>query len=153
MVEDPNDNPFELFKKEDHEQFGLEIQEVTVDNAREGIGVWEEIIDETAQAGSRFSAGSTLNREWIIIDPMTKETISKEQVLNEDGEPVLHFGQPQYKVNDHWFVLNAKFVWRDAPEPPKPETPQFGQFGGMMPRRPPTSPSSGSSGNSLTDIE
>jgi type IV pilus assembly protein PilM len=155
MVEDINDNPFELFKKEDHEQFSLEIKEVTIDGEMpEGIGVWEEIIDETAQTGSRPTSGSTsLKREWILIDPLTKETISKEKVLDEDGKQALYRGQPVYKVNDHWFVLNAKFVWRDAPEPPKSATPQLGQYGIIPGRRPTTSTSSGSSGKSLPDIE
>ena len=155
IAEDANStSPFELFKKEDHEQFNWDIQEVTVEgDTPGGIGAWEEIIDETAQIGSRSATRSTsLTRNWILIDPMTKETINKEQVLNEDGKPALYRGQPVYKVNDHWFVLNAKFVWRDAPEPPKPKTPQLGQYG-IIPRRPTTSTSSESSGKSLPDIE
>ncbi len=160
MFKDAN-CPFELFKREDHEQFNLDVREVTIDGEMpEGIGVWEEIIDETSQIGSRSAPRSTsLTRNWILIDPMTKETINKEQVLNEDGKPALYRGQPVYKVNDHWFVLNAKFVWRDAPEPPKPATPQLGQYGGIIPRRPTTttststSSSSRSSGKSLPDIE
>jgi len=160
MVEDPNDNPFELFNKEDHEQFNWDIQEVTVDgDTPGGIGAWEEIIDETetAQIGSRSATRSTsLTRNWILIDPMTKETISKEKVLDEDGKQRLYRGQPVYKVNDHWFVLNAKFVWRNAPKPPEQPMPTgYGRYGAMSPQRPTTSTStsSGSSGKSLSDIE
>jgi hypothetical protein len=152
MVEDPNDNPFELFKKEDHEQFSLDIKEITIDGEMpEGIGIWDEIIDEISQTGSTsrsttrsITRSTSLKREWILIDPMTKETISRESVLDEDGKPVLYRGQPVHKVNDHWFVLNAKFVWRDAPEPPKSATPQLGQYGSMASRRP--GMSTGSSG-------
>jgi len=160
-VEDGN-SPFELFKREDHEQFSLEIKEVTIDGEMpEGIGVWEDLTDdEMARSGSNLPIrSSSVQREWILIDPMTKETISKEKVLDENGKQILYRGQPRFKVNDHWFVLNAKFVWRDAPEPPKPETPQYGQYGGIMPRRPTpstsTAPStsSGSSGRSLPDVE
>jgi len=154
IVEDAN-SPFELYKKEDPEQFNLEIKEVTIDGEMmpEGIGIWEELIDETAQPGSR---SSVLTRNRILIDPMTRETICKVSVLDRDGKPRLYRGQLVYKVNDHWFVLNAKFIWRDAPEPPaQPVTSQYG--GGMMSIRRPTMssppPSSGSSGNSLSDIE
>ncbi|MGB2863805.1 MAG: type IV pilus assembly protein PilM [Sedimentisphaerales bacterium] len=150
MVEDAN-SPFELYKKEDTEQFSLEIKEVTIDGEMpEGIGVWEELIDKTIDTRGR---SGTMTRDWILIDPMTKETISKESVLNEDGKPRLHQGQPVYKVNDHWFVLNVKFIWRDAPEPPA--QPVTSQYGGMMSTQRPTmsspSPSSGSSGNSIPD--
>jgi hypothetical protein len=140
MVEDAN-NPFELFKKEDPEQFNLETNEVTVDGEMpEGIGIWEELIDETVRTGLR--SGSSLTRNWILIDPMTKETINKVSVVDEEGEPILYRGKPVYKVNDHWFVLNAKFLWRDAPEPPeKPVTSRYG----MPTPRPNTSSSTSSS--------
>jgi type IV pilus assembly protein PilM len=147
-------SPFELYKKEDPEQFGLEIKEVTLDGEMpEGIGIWEELIDETTQAGPRSVATT---RNWILIDPMTRETINKESMLDEDGKPILYRGQPVYKVNDHWFVLNVKFKWRDAPEPPA--QPKISQYGGMMSTPRPTtstpSKSSGSSGKSkLPDLD
>ncbi|GAI89888.1 unnamed protein product, partial [marine sediment metagenome] len=153
LAQDAN-SPFDLYKKGDNEQFNLEIKEVTVDGEMpEGIGIWDELIEETTQAGTRqigLRQGG-LARTWILIDPMTRETISKESVLDEEGKPKLYRGQPVYKVNDHWFVLNAKFLWRDAPEPPaQPVTSPYG-----MPRQMPTtstpSPSSGSSGRSLPD--
>jgi hypothetical protein len=31
-------------------------------------------------------------------------------------EKVNRKGEPVYEINDHWFVLNAKFVWNDAPK-------------------------------------
>ena len=142
FVEDGN-SPFELYKKDEvPEQFSLEIKEVTVDGEMPGgIGIWEDLIDETTQTGSR-SGG--LARNLILIDPMTRETITKESVLNEDGKPILYRGQPRYKVNDHWFVLNAKFIWKDAPEPPaKPVTSPYGAM--MSTPRPTTSPPSTSS--------
>ena len=155
MVKDVN-GPFELYKKEDPEQFNLEIKEVALDSEMpEGIGIWEELIDETAQAQAQAqtqaaSRSGGITRNWILIDPMTRETICKESVLGEDGKPKLYRGQPVYQVNDHWFVLNAKFIWRDAPEPPaKPVT---SQYGGMMSTQRPTtstpSPSSSSSSKS-----
>jgi len=138
-------SPFELYKKEDPEQFSLEIKEVTLDGEMpEGIGVWEEVTDETSQTGPRSMATA---RDWILIDPMTRETISKESVLNEDGKPRLYQGKPVYKVNDHWFVLNAKFIWKDAPEPPAPPMPPS-RYGIMSTQRPTTSTPSSSSGSS-----
>jgi type IV pilus assembly protein PilM len=147
MVKDAN-SPFELYKKEDPEQFNLEIKEVDLDGEMpEGIGIWEELIDETTQTGSR---SGVVTRKWILIDPMTRETINKESMLGEDGKPILYRGLPRYKVNDHWFVLNAKFLWNDAPEPPA--KPQTSMYGGMMSTPRPTtstpSPSSGSSSKS-----
>jgi len=144
------ESPFELYKKDDPEQFGLDIKEITADGEMpEGIGVWEELIDETTRTESRTA---TVERNWILIDPMTGETISKEPVLNEDGKQKLYRGKPVFKVNDHWFVLNLKFIWKDAPEPP--EQPMSSLYGGMMSTRRPTgapSSSSGSSGSSLPD--
>jgi type IV pilus assembly protein PilM len=149
IVEDGN-SPFELYKKEDHEQFNLEIKEVTLDGEMpEGIGVWEEVIDEstqTASSSSRYGSGAS-TRNWILIDPMTKETINKESVLNEEGKPALVRGKPVYKVNDHWFVLNVKFLWKEAPEPPKQTVTS--PYGTMSIQRPAaTSSPSSSSGSS-----
>jgi type IV pilus assembly protein PilM len=138
IAEDAN-SPFKLYKKEDHEQFNLEIKEVTMDGEMpEGIGVWKELIDESAPTGP-MSRSSALTRNWILIDPMTGETINKETVLNEDGKPKLFRGQPVYQVNDHWFVLNAKFVWKDAPEPPKQAVTS--RYGTMSTQRPATTTS------------
>jgi len=137
-------SPFELYKKDDPEQFGLEIKEVVLDGEMpEGIGIWKELIDETAGADVRNPASAN---NWILIDPLTKETINKESMLDEEGKPRLYRGQPVYKVNDHWFVLNLKFLWPDAPEPP--EQPVTSRYGRMMSTQRPTSAPSTSSGSS-----
>jgi type IV pilus assembly protein PilM len=154
IAKDAN-SPFELYKKEDHEQFNLEIKEVTVDGEMpEGIGVWEEVIDEsiqTSQTSTRLprSVPAASARNWILIDPMTRETISKESVLDEKGKQILYRGQPRYKVNDHWFVLNAKFVWKDAPEPPKQTvTSPYGTMSTQRPATTTTTTTPSSSGSS-----
>jgi len=150
LVEDGNSpSPFELYKKDDPEQFGLEIKEVTLDGEMpEGIGIWEEVLDEKAVTTTPQS--TSLTRNWILIDPLTRETINKESVLDENGKPILYRGQPVYKVNDHWFVLNLKFIWRDAPEPPAQPVPS--QYGGMISTQRPTSAPSTSSGSSRKNI-
>jgi hypothetical protein len=51
---------------------------------------------------------------------MTKEIISRVAELDEyGGEEIDRSGNVVYKVNDHWFRLDVKFVWRDAPKPEK----------------------------------
>jgi len=60
-----------------------------------------------------------------LIDPMTKEIISKVAELDEDGKEKL---DGRGIVNDHWFILNVKFAWKDAPAPPvvaAPATPVY----------------------------
>ena len=148
-------SPFELYKKGDHEQFSLEIKEVDVDGEMpEGIGVWEQVTDNTNNSNTsntRFRSSSVSNQNWILIDPMTGETISKEPVLNREGKQVLDdHGHPLYKTHDHWFVLNAKFLWRDAPEPPKQAVTS--QYGMPMQRSAPRSPSTSSSSSKKSKL-
>jgi type IV pilus assembly protein PilM len=143
-------SPFELYKKEDHEQFNLDIKEVTVDSQMPGgIGVFKAETDEntTSPTASRpVPVSNPQNRNLILIDPMTGETISKEPDLDENGKQKIYRSQPVYKVHDHWFVLNAKFLWKDAPEPPK--QPVTSPYGTMSMPRPTTSPPPSSSGSS-----
>jgi type IV pilus assembly protein PilM len=117
-------SPFQLYKKTNVKHFDyddgvLEAPEERVDTSRNiltGIGV-EDIRFEKKQItreGERDEIGVR-----ILIDPMTKEIISKVAELDEDGKEKLdRRGKPIYTVNDHWFMLNVKFLWRDAPAPP-----------------------------------
>jgi len=133
-------SPFELYERTDVKHFKLEIGEVearemrsgrdTIDMLR-GIGV-EEIRYEQSRAegasmtgarmaGARMAGamGAELRAVTFLVDPMTKEVISKVAELDEDGKLKLDgSGKPIYKVNDSWFVLNVKFAWKDAPKPP-----------------------------------
>jgi type IV pilus assembly protein PilM len=96
---------FELYKRTDIEHFKLEIYEVSVDDEMpDGIGVRSN--------GTRAGQGG----EPILIDPLTKETISKVVMLDSNGKPMLdkHTGKEVYEVNDHWFILKAKFSWKDT---------------------------------------
>lgn len=104
-------SPFELYEPTDPNQFILETGEVSLDaQMPSGIGVEDIMYTKAVVPGQSEGA------EWILIDPMTKETINKVSVLNEDGKPKLYRGKEVYEVNDHWFVLNVKFIWRDVPE-------------------------------------
>jgi len=117
---DPDANsPFQLYEKTDPEQFKLEIKEVSLLDAQmtppEGIGIWQEQIPKAGTTGPR--GGTTI--EWALADPMTNEIISKIAEKDETGKQRLdRAGKPLFKVNDHWFWLNAKFVWKNAPPPP-----------------------------------
>ncbi len=136
-------SPFTLYEKADPEQFKLEIQEIDMDaGVPDGIGEWMDVTPVTAATNV---PRSPMDSVWVLVDPMTKEVINKVQELNENGKPRIYQGKEVYKINDHWFVLNAKFIWKDAPEPPK----QQGMFpfgGGMSPS--PSRPSSPSSSRS-----
>jgi hypothetical protein len=53
----------------------------------------------------------------VLIDPMTKEIIGKVPKYGEGGKPALdRRGQVDYEINDHWFVLKLKLIWKDAPK-------------------------------------
>ncbi|MHC4190697.1 MAG: pilus assembly protein PilM [Planctomycetota bacterium] len=120
-------SPFGLYEPTDPNQFNLKTSEVSLD-AQMPSGIGAEDFRETKV----IQPGQAEGIEWILVDPMTKETINKVAVLDEDGKPKLYRGKEVYEVNDHWFVLNVKFVWREAPEalveaaqPPLPGQPMY----------------------------
>ena len=147
-------SPFEVYNKTDPNQFKLEIGEVSWEvEMPAGIGI-RDIRYKPTPAGSTQEEEA----EWILIDPMTSETISKIAEWDENGRPKLdRRGMPVHTVNDRWFVLNVKFVWVDAPESVKSKAPELPSY--MMGRTtmgrtaaPQSSPSSGRS-NLTTGIE
>ncbi len=136
------DSPFEVYKNTDPNQFNLEIKEVNLEKQiPAGIGIMDVRYKPTP-AGSRQEESA----EWVLIDPMTRETISRIAEWEEDGRAKLYGGQQVYTVNDHWFVLKVKFVWRDAPESVKVKAPELPAFmlqrAGMISPTPPQSPDS-----------
>jgi len=103
-------SPFKLYRKAEIEHFKLETGEVAWD-AKMPVGVG---IEDTKSKKSRRDEID----EQILIDPMTKEIISRVAELDKyGGEEIDRSGNVVYKVNDHWFRLDVKFAWRDAPEP------------------------------------
>jgi type IV pilus assembly protein PilM len=123
-------SPFKLYKKAEIEHFNLQIGEVGLDvEMPAGIGVVDTRLEKTIRQGRVAAAGS----EQALIDPMTKEVISKVAEVDEFGKPKFdRSGKPVYKVNDHWFILSAKFAWKDAPKPilqpaavTEPTAPQY----------------------------
>jgi len=103
-------SPFKLYRKAEIEHFKLETGEVALD-AKMPVGVGIE------DAKSKKSRREEID-EQILVDPMTKEIISRVAELDEyGGEEIDRSGNVVYKVNDYWFRLDVKFAWRDAPEP------------------------------------
>ncbi|MCP4260045.1 MAG: pilus assembly protein PilM [Planctomycetes bacterium] len=115
-------SPFEVYKKSDPNQFELDFGEVNLEEQiPAGIGV-RDIRSKPTPPGSMQNE----SWEWILVDPMTSETISKIAEWQEDGKALLdRRGQQVSTVNDHWFVLKVKFIWRDAPESVKAKAPEL----------------------------
>jgi type IV pilus assembly protein PilM len=104
-------SPFELYERTDVKHFKLETGQVDFDaEMPQGIGLVDTKVGK--------KSGREEESEQILIDPMTKEIISRVVELDENGREKLdRAGDVVYKVNDHWFTLDAKFVWKDAPKP------------------------------------
>ncbi|MDH5364438.1 MAG: hypothetical protein OEW82_04640, partial [Dehalococcoidia bacterium] len=141
-------SPFELYERTSAEHFRLD--KGPVDLAVElpaGIGVID-IISEAAGGtqtrGTTWTSGATgTSGRQILIDPMTRELISKVSELDEYGQAKIdRKGRPSYEINDYWFVLNVKFVWRGAPKLPEPA---FKGRSPYAPARPGTSTTPGAS--------
>ncbi len=99
-------SPFELYKKTEINHFKLQVGEVAWDvEMPAGIG----IVDFRKMGLGGFE-------QSILLDPLTKEIITKVPEFDEDGrEKIDRTGNVVYKINDHWFTLNLKLVWKDAP--------------------------------------
>jgi type IV pilus assembly protein PilM len=95
-------SPFKLYKKTDLKHFTLETGPVDVDTP--GIGIVDVRYESPKAEPGVYGAGS----ESVLIDPMTKEIISKVTELNGREE-----------VNDRWFVLKLKLIWKGAPKETK----------------------------------
>jgi hypothetical protein len=118
FVEDGN-SPFELYEKGVPEQFSFDPKKVVIEEEMPGgIGV-QEVRYNTARGAPEPGDPGV----WVLVDPLTKEVMNEVSVLDEKGEPVFYQGREVKEVNDHWFVLNLKFIWRDAPEAPAPAVP------------------------------
>ena len=107
-------SPFELYKRTEVEHFKLVIGDVDWEaEMPPGIGL-EDIRFERPR---REKAAFRDSGEQVLIDPMTKEVISKVVEFDKYGrEKMDKSGNVVYKVNDYWFVLNVKFIWKDAPK-------------------------------------
>jgi len=87
--------------------------------------------DEMGGRGmSNFDSSDYVKTEEVLIDPLTKEELSKTIDLvtqqDIDSDPSLSertigkmkytaFGEPKHITRDHWFKISVKFLWKDAP--------------------------------------
>jgi type IV pilus assembly protein PilM len=107
-------SPFKLFRSTETEHFTREWGEVDLNaDMPSGIGLVAQ-----RNEGTKTKEPSVVNVDArVLIDPMTKEVISKVPKLNSEGKRRTdRFGNDVYEINDHWFVICAKFVWKDAPK-------------------------------------
>jgi len=107
--------PYELYNKADIKCFKLETGPVDLqqmDTMPAGIGVMDTITEDDGTIDD------------VLLDPMTKEIISKAPVFDEETgkKKTDKFGDPVYEVNDHWFILNFKLKWKDAPKAEEEQT-------------------------------
>jgi len=143
-------SPFTLYKKAggdkhfklkvDYIEARQELSGTDTADIFKGIGVEEIIYKKMGTAGMTMSRSMTgmsdsiddgMFAVHVLIDPMTKETISKVVELDEDGKEKLDSrGKPVYTINDSLFILNMKFAWKDAPKPPAvPASTMPGDYG------------------------
>ena len=111
-------SPFELYKRTDVKHCKLGTGQVDFDaEMPPGIGLVDTKVGK--------KSGREEESKQILIDPMTKEIISRVAELDENGREKLgRDGDVVYKVNDHWFTLDVKFVWKDAPKPQQQQQQQ-----------------------------
>jgi type IV pilus assembly protein PilM len=108
-------SPLELYKKTDIKHFKLETGVVDLNaDMPVGVGIGELRFEKAKGEKDK----SRTIAEPVKIDPMTKEIISKVAKLDESGKEKIDekTGELVYEVNDHWFVLNVKFIWKNAPK-------------------------------------
>ena len=114
-------SPFKLYGR-DKGHFKLKFDDVAIGSSEMpyGVGIEREI--------PGVGAGTDLNKkatEQVLVDPMTKEVICKVPEVDQRGFVKKERGQVVYKVNDHWFKIEAKFVLQEPNQiQPQPGTVQ-----------------------------
>jgi len=138
-------SPFELYERTSAEHFRLDKGPVDLTaELPAGIGVID-VISERPVGTSVIGQPVTSDRQ-ILRDPMTKELISKVPELDAYGrEKIDRQGRAIYEINDYWFVLNVKLVWRGAPKLPEPAFLARSPYGSPVLPRPATTPAPGPS--------
>lgn len=117
-------SPLEIWPPmKDAQHFKLETGPADPDaDVPMGVGAWQFIPDPappgTAQGAGLYGMGmAQRNGKWILIDPMTKETISAEPEKDQYGKPAVdNMGKPKKTIHDYWFKLQFKLKWTDAPK-------------------------------------
>ncbi|MEJ2648591.1 MAG: type IV pilus assembly protein PilM [Sedimentisphaerales bacterium] len=106
QLADPNEYPFQVYDKINSDSYKLDVEVVRLDEGYPvGTGVEKTKTYSTSIGSYNIQYQLT---DIPLVDPLTREPVSA--VLKPDGT----VGE----VNDHWFTLKIKFLWKDAPEPP-----------------------------------
>jgi type IV pilus assembly protein PilM len=113
-------SPFGLFgQTTDTKHFKLDRGAVELDTEMPlGIGVVEFMYEKPEGEETPYGYGTYAQTgEPVLIDPMTKESIGKAPKSGSSvkGKPG-KLSDADYEVNDHWFVLKFKVVWKEAPK-------------------------------------
>jgi len=106
-----SNGPFKLHSKSP-EHFKLQTDPVSAEEGSDtpsGIGVQE--FWSTVSPGNDFLDGDAP----VLLDPMTKEIISKLPKSDGQGKPLPGNNPDDYEIKDHWFILRLKFSWADGP--------------------------------------
>ncbi len=95
-------SPFELYNKTDKQHFELKTGAVSLESDMPiGIGELKTFGDKEQ------------NEQNILIDPMTKEVISRTPAVDSTGKTLTdRRGNTIYQENDHWFLVNLKLKWK-----------------------------------------
>jgi type IV pilus assembly protein PilM len=136
--------PFELFQKDRIEHFKLETGPVDIQDQQmpQGIGIQQTVTRVTAEESAvsdskrttktyttRSTEPDLVTKETVLLDPLTKEEISKTFSLDDKGRKKIDsFGHPLYIERDRWFRIKAKLIWKNAPG-----QPEMSQTGNIVP--------------------
>jgi hypothetical protein len=106
----------------------------------QGIGIQQTVTRVTAEEPAASDSRRTtrtrsitgaeadiVTKETVLVDPLTKEEISKTLSLDDKGRKKIDsFGHPLYIERDRWFRIKAKLIWKNAPG--QPEMSQTGNI-------------------------
>ena len=102
--------PFELYDKVNSKNYDLKVEKIDIKGDYPvGTGIEEKKTYTTSFGGYTQSQ----NTDIPLVDPLTKEVISVDSEIDQSGKTV-------DKVNDHYFILKLKILWKNAPKPPEP---------------------------------
>jgi type IV pilus assembly protein PilM len=115
-------NAFALYDANSTKHFTYKLNEVSSPtDVPDGIGIVSQRVievkrDAEAKQPGLPAARSNRITEPVLIDPMTREIINRVVQYNEDGGKVMDkSGKLAYQVNDHWFEIKTKFLWKNVP--------------------------------------
>lgn len=108
-------SPYQLFSTE-AAHFRIRKGAVDWETAPLGVGDVETVVVSDGGATVASLGGQDLS---MLVDPVTREPISSEPVLDAVRKPMMdQLGKPIVKERDHWFEMSFKLKWNNAPEMP-----------------------------------